>query len=268
MNINPAGSPPKSGVGSREEQSGLTTRMESAAKLKVPPPKGKGVVMLILAAAVVAAMIWDFTGRGAASRAVKRSVSQNERPVAPKDPNAPKEDVGSQPTPPAAGSTISVQTGGVALEVTPEAALALFNSNPEAGEKREAMRLSILEALVKPAGRRDALARQCFEAAAWLIDGAGPDAQGPLSQLALRALAALRNDTTATAATLFLARLPDSGGAITATALDEVIGDPQRPLEVRVAAARVRPKAGRPALIEALAKNPSTHPALREALGK
>ena len=55
---------------------------------------------------------------------------------------------------------------------------------------------------------------------------------------------------------------------ISVGALDDVILDPMRPLHVRTAAARIRPKGSRSQDMMDLQASPETHPALRRALGE
>ena len=83
MNINPAPSPRDGSAGGGSERGGIARRVEAAAKMSAPAPKGKGIVMLILAVVVMGALIWDFSGRSAASRAVERNSDDGKRPVAP-----------------------------------------------------------------------------------------------------------------------------------------------------------------------------------------
>jgi hypothetical protein len=71
----------------------------------------------------------------------------------------------------------------------------------------------------------------------------------------------------AQAAILYLSLLPDRGGADADEGFDEVILDEERPLLVRLAAARARAPEGRPEALQRLAEDAHTHPALRRALG-
>lgn len=259
----PAGDPEGRSPGrTQRESQGIRGRVEAAAKAHAPAPRGKGVVMLLLGLAVVAALIWDFTGRGAASRAVRESADDGERPVPREGPTG---DHPEPPASPAAEFRIDVEVKeGATLSMTPYDAAAYVDS-PEKDEP-PGLRRRVLEALVEPAGDKGSRARIALETAAWLARGAGPDCTATLARLSLEAYPALEDDRTAHAAILFLSSLPDRGGDLGAVSLDDVILDARRPLHLRIAAARVRPAEGRPQAIEDLASSPATHPALREAL--
>lgn len=246
---------------------GITARVEAAAKHRAPAPKGKGVVMILLGVAVLAALIWDFTGRGSAGRAIRESVDDGERPV-PKEGPAKPDEPGPPATPPPPDPTLIdvVVKEGAILSMSPLDAAAFVASAPEAD--RADLRSRVLKALVAPAGAKGGRASAALEAAAWLAKDAGEQSAAVIARLTLKAYPALEDDRTAYAAILFLANVPDRGGAAGAAALDDVILGRKRPLHLRIAAARIRPAAGRPDAVTALATDPATHPALREALGK
>lgn len=275
MNFNPAPSPrdPQpaggpSGAGgphTGSARTGIAGRVEAASKMQAPPPKGRGLVMIILAVVVLAALVWDFMGKGAASRAVGRAGSNAERPSAPPKPGSDSD----QGTPSAAPSKgplqVSIPMGNATLSMSAADAVARFAAT--SGEEREAFRAQVLEALRKPAARSGRQGIEAFETAARFARGAGPAGAKQLRQLRLLALVALSDDARAPAAILFLKQLPEQGGADTMALLDEVILDPERPLRVRIEAARARSADGRPAELEKLASDPATHPSLVDALG-
>ena len=95
------------------------------------------------------------------------------------------------------------------------------------------------------------------------MDDTGHAALVPLT---LAAHQALQDDATAPAAMLYFERLPDHGGTLAWSGLDRILLDADRALHVRIAAAKLRPKDGRPDEVEALVFDPDTHPALRNAL--
>jgi hypothetical protein len=264
----PAGDPEEPSPGRPERKaSGIAARVEAAAKHRAPAPKGKGIVMLLLGAAVIAALIWDFTGRGAAGRAIRESVDDGERPVAKDAPTEPDTPRAADPKD---DDLIDVEVKeGASLSMSPLDAAAFVGSAP--AEERPVLRRRVLAALVDPAGGTGHRARHALEAAAWLAREADEESGGTLAQLTLKAYPALEDDRTAYAAILFLAALLERGGVVSpvgGAALDGVILDAKRPLHLRIAAARIRPAAGRPQRVEALASDPATHPALREALGE
>jgi hypothetical protein len=240
--------PPKdpSGAGTR---SGIAGRVEAAMKAHAPAPRGRQMVIMLIAVIVLGALIWDFMGNSSASRAVRKDIVDGPNAVAPNAPQPP---------------TLTLSEGASTTTLTPEAAAAVLASVP--AQRRAALRTSLLEQLVKPATDAGAAGRMAFETAARFVDDAEPGARAVIARLALRASAALAHEGAAPGAILFLSRLPDRGGAGAVAELDEVIVDPERALHVRIAAAHIRPRADRPGALRALAEDPGTHPALREAL--
>jgi hypothetical protein len=218
--------------------------------------------MMILAVVVMAALIWDFTGRGAASRAVGRAGSGDERPIAPPKPGDDPSTPGGAPE--AGPLQVSIAMGSATLSMSAADAVARFSAT--SGEEREVFRAQVLESLRKPAARTGRQGVEAFETAARFTKDAGPAGAKQLRQLRLLALVALADDERAPAAILFLKQLPDGGGADTMAMLDEVILDAGRPLRVRIEAARARSMQGRPAELAKLANDPATHPSLVDAL--
>jgi hypothetical protein len=285
MNLDTAGSRPMSGPThtggpSRHDpqtRGPLGDRIEATTRKSVPDPKGKPLVMIILAIAVLAALAWEFSGKGAASQATRRAVERVERekeaqnpPLAREDPAAPKSPQAEIPPTapprraPSAAALIDVKIGETKATLPPALAVAAWVEADAA--QREAMRLQILDALLPLAERKGSAAREAFEAAAWLVDGASEDATEAILRLTNATTRALEDDDAALGAILFLARVPDGVDKRTALSLDGVIVDSTRPLQVRIAAARIRPKDGQSRRITDLIADPMTHPALRDAL--
>ena len=267
MTFNPAPNPrepqPTGGLPRDDDERGaIARRVEAAARARAPEPKGRSLVMMILGVVVLGALIWDFTGRGSASRGITQAAGAGKRPVAPA-----RNDPGGTDAPsevPDGSFHIAITIGKATLSMSAADAVQRFGAL--AGEERETFRAQVLEALGEPAGRTDGVCAEAFEAAARFAPEAGAASVKHLLQLKLRALVALGDDTSAPAAILFLRQLPAGGGAETMTLLDEVILDAGRPLRVRIEAARGRSVAGRPAELDALAQDPATHPSLRAAL--
>ncbi len=255
MNFNPMGQSRESNDPPTPARTGIAGRVEAASKMHAPAPKGKGLVMMILGVVVLGALIWDFTGHGAASRAVNKGRRDDKQPVAPV-----KGGTGA-----ATGSLqIAIVMGKGKLSMSAADAVERFQAL--AGEEREAFRAQVLIGLADPAGRVGPHAHEAFEVGARMVEGAGESSARPIRKLRRLAWGALAHNEAAPAAILFLKQLPDSGGAETMDALDEVILDAQRPLAVRVEAARARNKTDRPAALDKLAADTSTHPSLRDAL--
>ncbi len=261
MKFNPATGEPTADkpAGLGKAPMGIRGRVEAASKAHAPAPKGKGLVMMIIGVAVLGALIWDFTGRGAASQAVRKAHDDGKRPVPKQRPDGGTPAAAPRPTPTAL--VLRIKRDGALIELPPEAAASMLSQAP--ADVRAALHGKILAGIVE-ALRAGADGRQVFEAAARFQEGAENDPA--IQQLILRALATLKSNDAAPAAILFLSRLPNRGGALTAAALDEVIVDDSRPLHVRLAAANARPDTPKPPALDALMKSPATHPALVDAL--
>ena len=248
----------------------------AAASSAVPDPKGKGLVMIILAVGVLGGLAWEFSGHGAASKATREAVERQRReaelnegqPIAKDNPadkdtptTAPRRapDVSDAPF-------IELKIDAMNAKLPPALAVAAWVKS--APEKREAMRVAILDALLPLAKKNGRAGQEAFEAAAWLVEGADEDATEAILHLTNAAPAALEDDRAAQAAILFLSRVPDGVDKRTALSLDGVIADTTRPLAIRLAAAELRPKAGMSKRVRALIEDTMTHPALREALQK
>ena len=281
MNLKSAGSRPMSGPTQHgganphdPEAKAIGDRIEAASKA-VPEPKGKGLVMILLAIAVLGALAWEFSGQGAASKATREAVERERRekeigekdvPLArdnPEDP-APRARPDAPPPPASTAPTVEITLRGMKATLPPALAVSAWVETPE--DEREALRLSLLEALVPLAKQKGRSAQEAFEAAAWLLEGAGEDAMEAILHLTNATPAALEDDRSAQAAILFLTRVPDGIDKRTALSLDGVIADSTRPLAVRLAAARARPKDGQSKRVRDLIDDPMTHPALRDAL--
>jgi len=239
--------------GKTSGRTGFADRVEAASRLRTPAPKGRGIVMILLAVVVLGALIWDFTGHGAASRAMRDG---GKPPVAPGGTDSGHRDAGPL--------EISLPMGKGTLRMSAPDAVRRFHALE--GEDRETFRAQMLAGLTGPAGTSGPHRREAFEVATGLVEGAGPASQAAIRKLRRSAWVALGDDDAAPAAALFLTQLPDAGGAETREVLDEVILDAGRPLLVRVAAARARTKTARPPALKQLATDPATHPSLRDAL--
>lgn len=281
-NPSSAGRSPMTGP---QQSGGLGDGLEARPRKPVPEPKGKGLVMIILAVSVIAALAWEFSGYGPASKAQKRAVERAQQqealentpegktapPVARANPDevetpkpAPRRpDPAPRRRDPAPGM-IDVQIGATTATLPPALAVAAWLESP--ADKREAMRLQILEALLPLAKQGGTGAHEAFETAAWLIDGAGEDTTEVVLHLTNATTVALEDDRAALGAILFLSRVPDGVDRRTALSLDSVIVDPTRPLTIRLAAARIRPAEGRSKRVRELSADAATHPALRDAL--
>ncbi|MDA1194727.1 MAG: hypothetical protein O2894_06040 [Planctomycetota bacterium] len=249
-----------------ERRTGIAARVESASKMSAPAPKGKGIVLMLLGVVVLAALIHDFMGRGAASEKVREIDRQQGEAVAA--PTNPDGDRAASPEPAGVEAVyLTVRDGGQELRLTPSAAIVYFTTAP--ADKQSEIRPKLLAGLAAEAGKRGPQAREVYELASHLLEGVSEESDtlaGPLAELTLAAIGVLENDAAAPAALLFLRSVPGGVPALAVHALDKVILERGRPLHVRIAAAEARPEAGRPERLRALAEDPGTHPALRAAL--
>ncbi len=142
----------------------------------------------------------------------------------------------------------------------------VLNRVPAPHAERPALRAAALRGLVDAA--RAGEPARALEGAAWLLEDARDVELALLGALAEVAHQALPDDRAAFGALQVLEQLPDHGGLLVLSALDRLIQSSTRPLALRVEAARVRPKQGRPAEIDALEQSASVHPALRAALAR
>ena len=141
----------------------------------------------------------------------------------------------------------------------------LVGRTPEA--HRTTIRAMVFERLLE-AAKRPRFRRGAYEAAAWLLPDAGEESEeSVLDLLILAGRGALEDNTAAPAVIAFLDAYPHSPGPAAVAALDATILDAERPLHIRVAAARARPTEKRSSKIDALAVDESTHPLLRAAIG-
>ncbi len=287
----------------RGSGSNLANRVEAISRSTPPPPKGKGLVLLLLGVVVMFALIQSLLGEGPAEKAVRKA---NEGDEPKKTNGAEPGTVNPLPGPDAglgAGGAVTGMTGssampepateptypqGLPVDISRRLQLniaalrgrnpneiaqvyaalrdlpAVVDATPE--DKREAVRALVFEQIA-PMAKSGLFRREVLEAASWLAPDAGDASSGSIVNLILVARGeGLSDNWAAPAAIDFLSTFPDRGGPVVLTVLDQVILDPTRPLHIRVAAANARLAVGRPQSINELADSPSTHPKLREAL--
>lgn len=135
-------------------------------------------------------------------------------------------------------------------------------------EQRDGVRMVMFELLLKTAST-SAYARGTFETAAWLVPEATTEQKGLVSKLILVACqSGLGRNASAGAAMAFLEQVPDPLGSLETFSLEDVILDARRPLDIRLAAARLTEKRelATSKRLVALHEDPTTHPLLRAAL--
>ncbi len=230
---------------------GIAGRVEAAAKAKVPPPKGKGLVMMLIMVAVLAGLIYDLSTRGGASGKVRDMTRAQGEPM------SAKEKAGE-------ALEVTVRDEGQDLTLTASAAIAYYTAAP--AEKKAKIRPKLLKAIAAEENLDGQRAQEAYELATRLLEGAGSASEDAITDLATGAIGLLGSDEAAPAAIFFLGAMPDGLEKSHVRALDKVVLDKRRPLHVRTAAASALPKDRRSDAVNALAADGNTHPALRKAL--
>lgn len=234
------------------ERSGIAGRVEAASKMAAPAPKGKGIAMMLIGVAVLAGLIYDFTGRSGASKKVRQITENQPKPVAAK-------------AKPGEALEITIRDEGQELTMSSAAAIAYYTSAP--AEKQAEIRPRLLKTLAAEEDLYGARAQEAFELASRLLEGADARSRDAIADLAIKGLTLLDDDDAAPAVAFFLGANPEGIDRTTARALDKVVLDTRRPIHVRVAAAEATTPEGRSEAVEALAADAKTHPQLRKALG-
>jgi hypothetical protein len=259
--------------------------------VQVPPPPGRKLALMLIGAAVLIALVITFVKGGGPGTRLRKDLSERtmepqvpaERPgesrTTPTSPAAPPASEAPRPrpvertmppvpTPAGLSAGLSRELGtrlsSLAGDVTvARAALhdlsRLVSSTPE--DRREEVRAFVLDH-VAIAAKREALRSAVFDAALAL----GPSGEGGKAIVALAVREGVDDDASSAAAILLLAAQPGAGGPDALGRLDALVSDAYRPLHLRVLAARVRPREGRPESIARLADDPATPAALRDAL--
>jgi hypothetical protein len=262
---------------------GLADRMAKIASQRPPPPKGKGVVLVLVGLAVTYAVIHSFVLGGGSGERLRKEVDAREvKPQVASE--GPAEDVPTpspRETPPLPPSepewqvppglpdelASSLRRDGIAAAGSdPARARAAVARLPEAVARapesvRAATRAFVSDRLAEAVARGTAR-KEALEAAI-ALQPSQADA-GPL--LAAVAAYGLADDAAAPSALLFLESFADRGGPQAVAAMDAVVLDGARPLTVRVLAAKARPEGELPEALARLRDDPATPPALAGAL--
>lgn len=300
----PPSEPPEDGSGASGDAPvprDLAGRVGRISRQAPPPPKGRGIVIALIAAAMVWALIDTFTGGGGASKAIEESREESGDPTPPSLPfeeggmgvsdlKARLDDAARQtPGAPLARTDVELPDGlpealatrlqqslgvlpAVPLGHLAEVATEVRRIPAQIAEAPEALRAPLAAKALSLFARNAVVAPirpALLESAVWLArQGLLDDAAAP-DVATLRKAAVdqgLASDAEAPAALAFLAVLPLGADLAALDAIDDVIADAARPLHVRIAAARVRPREGRGPRLWLLADDAATHPLLREAL--
>ncbi len=253
---------------------GIAAHVARQTAGKPPLPKGRGVVLALLAAAVLIAVIVQFaTGTGPAAHVGKGiEERKRERPVAPPEPStapeAPAPDPGGAP----GRRPELVPEDGASPAPFPIKAPGANLTVPEGLSDRTAGRLRLslaglreaniiavsavkdLAAMVEEASFEDAVILRPFvieklatvagspRLGSWALDAGLVLATNDATGLAPLAVAArnpgLEEDATTPAAILFLAALGADEQEASVAAVTELLQDDARPVHLRVLAAR------------------------------
>lgn len=257
--------PPRTTKQEADAESGLVARVKAASGHGAPAPASRQLVIMLMVVVVAGALIYQFSAGGRSSRPSPQEGGPVLAPEAPPgQPDATAHAPAAARTAVSAGPFHFAMDVGAArpVRVDVEGAVALVLGAPQA--ERRALRSAALRGLLDAARSNEAA--RALEGAAWLLEDAGELDLALLGALAEVAHRALEDDRAAFGALRVLEQLPDHGGLLVISALDRLIQNNARPLSLRVEAARVRPRQGRPAELDALEQSASVHPALRAAL--
>jgi hypothetical protein len=250
----------------------LGRKLERIVREQRPPTfQGKGRVVAIVFAIALGGLVVSWLTGGSASplgQAVRDRYENQPQPppVPPEERPLPKGTglvaaPGPEAPPPVAQTPPSTEAV-ITVPSAHELALAAQRAGPA---DRAALRALALEALqvmaAQAAHRRTALA-----AAARLAGEAMPEEAERWQALVLQAAAAIEVPEQAGIGVLFLAATFDRGGELGQRALESVVEDERRPLELRVAAARALPAARRGPLASRIGSRRDAHPSLLSAL--
>lgn len=131
----------------RDESGGFASRIESLSRATPPPPKGKGLVMILIGLAVLYALYDTFAHGSSASRQVRENAREaaKEPPLAPRrEPEAPLPTTEPEPTPP------TVQPGTIEITL-PRVDITLPEGLPSRVERELKLNLSTLATAGQPA---------------------------------------------------------------------------------------------------------------------
>jgi hypothetical protein len=253
-------------------------RLDRVLGQKVPPPKGRGIVLAIVGVLVLVSVVITFTQETPMTRRLREE--PRERTGVP--PVATDGDLGTEPPSSAvlhvpeglpvplartlllaATSLRGAPTGVDGLAVATAALKELVEAARTAPEESQgAVRGFVVERLVE-AVKRGTHARSALESALEIQLSAAEAL--PLVEAA--SVQGLADDGAGPAAVLFFESLPDRGGEKAAAGLDVVVLDSTRPMALRVQAAKARPRP-LPDILLRLAADPATPSPLRSALSE
>ncbi len=228
--------------------------------------RGKGrVITALLLLAGGGMLVQSFLG--GSTSPIGKAVSDRERASKAAEPPAGPETGTSttpEPAPPPPSDPTPTPGAEATVAIGTASDLAAAVSRAPA-KQRAALRVLALttygEMLRGAAHRRTAL-----EAAARLAGDGVPEESELWARITQGAFEALSAPADAGAAVLYLTALFDRGGPLGVAALERVVEDEKRPLELRVAAARALPPAARAAQASRIGSRANPHPALLSAL--
>lgn len=267
---------------SRSEQAAprgeLGAKLERLAREQRPPTfQGRGWVVALVFALALGGLVVKWLQGGTASplaQAVRDThgkqppappetrnlprgpgivAAPGPEPAAPDAPKTVQAPAPAAPVPPSQGSVVAPSAAGLAL--------AALRAPPK---ERPALRQVALHAFGELARQPDHR-RAALEAALRLSPEAVPEEAEQWQSLTQAALAALEGPD-AGLVVLYLGSLFDRGGEPGLAALERVVDEERRGLELRVAAARALPHARRAPLAIRIGSRRDAHPTLLAAL--
>jgi hypothetical protein len=273
--------------GARAPRSAPSSRF---ASMTVPPPRGRGIVLALIGAVALYALVNAFVGGGGSDDRRDRGpvlpleAPPDSAPALPRPPPEPPPPPPPAPTPPAGEAPIPAGLpegtarrlrlavsavrhpppglGAAEARVIASAGIRELPAIAAEAEEphRAAVRGFVLERLAEFA-REERFAPDAWDAAV-LTAPRGEEA-GLLVTVAAQALG---RDATTPAALLFLSTLPDRGGAAASGPVSELILDAERPLLLRILAARTLDPAARAEVARRAAEGDTIPEPLRDAL--
>ncbi len=283
-----------------KSEGSLPQRIEALSRSRAPDPPGKGIAMLVLGAAVLAALIYQFSQMGTRREGDPVRGDATQAPVVPGDGSAaselhlpgtsPRKPAKLTATPNASSARVELTPNDIATASIPEGVpdelapqMALAMAQARRGNARitrkglmrlarlvwevpEAVRRAVRERALRSAlesAKRAEMRGIALEAATWLREGASESEQSLLTRFVPHAQLALDEPAQTDGAIAFL--FSDKSDT-TRTLLAEVIASNDRSLVQRIAAARAYAGRAPTEAMKKLIDDPATPEALRTAL--
>jgi hypothetical protein len=267
----PAKTPSAAPVAKVRQPGDLVAHLERVGQQKAPPPKGRGIALLVIGGVAVVGAIHTLVFGGPVGRRLTQQIEERERqeaakpaPLATAAPGSPAAPTPTTTAPAAVPSQPAAPSETVVVAADSAEVLALAALRAPA-DRRESVRRVALEAFAEMASP-GAHRRTALENALRLANDAVPEEAEVWGRITEGAIAGLDAPADAGLALLYLATLRERAGEAGTRALERVVDDERRPLEQRCAAARTLPEGSRAPLLARLSSRRHAHPELLRAL--